>query len=172
MKNYTPKDEKKANVPLRVLVLTTLVALVVVVIVLYRYDLLGGGTPSVETAQKPAPAQEKEKEKAPEAAPQLSAENKKSLENGKKLYEEKTCVLCHGADGKADTAAGKPMNATNLASGQFHNNKDNMEAQKYILHVIENGVPGTGMVSFQVQIPSDQDRKDLAAYVHSLAEKK
>ena len=91
------------------------------------------------------------------------------LANGKKLFEEKTCVLCHGANGKADTPTGQVMKATDLTSGKFHNNTGNLEASAYILKVIDDGVPGTAMVSFKTQIPVEQDRKDLASYVHSFA---
>jgi mono/diheme cytochrome c family protein len=174
--------------PLRVLLVTTLVSIVVICIALYRYGLLGNGIKEVE-ATTPPPAMTSSAPTSPQAEAsqpmnsegqfsKLEAATKKvneddaSLHHGKELYEAKTCALCHGADGKAETPTGKAMNATNLASGIFHNNKSNKASMEYILDVIENGVPGTAMVSFKAQIPDEKDRKDLAKYVDSLASKK
>lgn len=92
------------------------------------------------------------------------------LANGKKLYEVKTCVLCHGADGKANTPMGKAVSATDLTVGAFKNNTKKLPRMDYIFQVIENGVPGTAMVSFKDQIKSDTDKLDLASYVNSLKE--
>ena len=165
--------------PLKVLIIWVLIVIALVVVVFYRYDLISGikrtllnnnepqqtastTTPTIETAPTAtAPTQQVE-------AAQAST---KALANGKKLFEEKTCVLCHGANGKADTPTGQAMKATNLTLGTFHNNKNNLEASAYILKVLDEGVPGTAMVSFKAQIPNEQDRKDLAEYVRSLSAK-
>lgn len=178
--------------PLRVLLAATLVSIVVICIALYRYGLLGNGTKELETTI-PAPSMTSSAPTPPQAeasqpmnsehssegqSSKLEAATKKvneddaSLNHGKELYEAKTCALCHGADGKAETPTGKAMNATNLASGKFHNNKANKGSMEYILDVIENGVAGTAMVSFKAQIPDVKDRQDLAKYVDSLASKK
>lgn len=169
--------------PLRVLLVSIVVSIVVMFIALYRYDLIHFGSnkntteqasstqdmKSVPTASADSthsnaepPAQAEQAQKKPTASVAM-------LEQGKKLYEEKTCALCHGADGKAETPTGKAMNATNLASGQFRNNKENKDAELYVIDVIKNGVPGTAMVSFSAQIPSEDDQKALAAYVVSLS---
>ena len=183
------------SAPLKVLIVWSLIAVTLVVVVFYRYDLIAGikksfnhnattteQTMAETTPPPPAPAAEAAKLEAP-TTPSVKTEgvatstktesvSVASLANGKMLFETKTCVLCHGADGKADTPPGKALNSTNLTSGQFHNNKDKLESTAYILNVLENGVPGTGMVSFKSQIPAEQDRKDLANYVNSLASKK
>lgn len=162
--------------PLKVLLITVLVSIVVIGVALHRYGLLG--TSQDETAQKTAAPQTPAKVEAAPAATK-SAENKAAvsppatanLERGRALFAEKTCALCHGANGKADTQMGLSIKATDLSSGQFHSNKNNEESLTYILSVIENGVPGTGMASFKSQIPNEKDRKDLAAYVLSLSSK-
>jgi mono/diheme cytochrome c family protein len=181
------------SAPLKVLVVWSLIAVTLVVVVFYRYDLIAGIKKSfnhnatteqtmTETAPSPAAATDMAKLETtatPSAKTDVAAASTKtesvsaaSLANGKMLYETKTCVLCHGADGKADTPTGKALNSTNLTSAQFHNNKNKLESTAYIINVLENGVPGTGMVSFKSQIPLEQDRKDLANYVTSLASKK
>jgi len=90
------------------------------------------------------------------------------LVNGKKLYEAKTCILCHGVDGKANTPMGKAVSATDLTRDPLSKNTKNLPRMDYVFQVIEHGIPGTGMVSFKSQIPSDADKLDLAAYVVSL----
>lgn len=170
----------------KVLISCIVIAVVLVLIVFYRYNIIGGSSSTNETKEFAAQVQSvpstSTEEKAQQADNNGSQENavfttvanKKSsvssasLENGKKLYAEKTCALCHGVSGKADSPTGQAMKATDLTSGKFHNNKTNMEAVSYILNVIDNGVPGTSMASFKAQIPNEQDRKDLANYVHSL----
>ncbi|APJ03165.1 c-type cytochrome [Silvanigrella aquatica] len=154
--------------PARVLLATTLVSIAVVLIVLYRYDLLKFGRSGGESASNSAPAASS----APPVSAGSSAVSPEVVANGKKLYETMTCNLCHGADGAADSPTGKAMKATNLKTGQFHANKENLPAVKYIVKVIEEGVAGTGMASFKAQIPNEKDRQDLAEYVHSLVEKK
>lgn len=163
------------NPAMRVLLGSIVGAVLVVGIVLYRYDLLSSKEKPAEstTAAMKAPAESMASapESKPAAAPTESAPPE-DLALGKKLYEEKTCVLCHGADGKAQTPTGVAMKATDLSSGQFHSNKANMEPVAYIKQVIEAGVPGTAMVGFQAQIPDEKDRSALAQYVHSLSKKK
>ncbi len=167
--------------PARVLIVSIIVSLVVVFIVLYRYDLLpkksqdAGETaqqtsaPVANSADKPSESENKEAKKETAATGLPSAAQ---LENGKKLYETATCILCHGATGKADTPTAQALKATNLVEGKFKNNKDNLQSVEYILKVITEGVPGTGMASFKAQVPNESDRRDIAEYVHSLAEKK
>jgi mono/diheme cytochrome c family protein len=162
------------SAPLRVFLAWLSIALVLVVVVFYRYDLISGIKRTMGSSS--APVAEKSEASAPAAQAKsnetVAVVDAASLENGKKLYEAKTCALCHGANGKADTPTGMAMKATNLTSGVFDKNTQNMAPTDYILHVIENGVPGTAMVSFKAQIPDEKDRKDLSNYVVSLAGKK
>ncbi|KAB8031878.1 c-type cytochrome [Fluviispira multicolorata] len=153
--------------PARVLLISTIVSVLVMGVALFRYGLLtkSGSTGAVSEPLLPevtGEAANAEVGKAPTA---------KQLANGKDLYTTKTCGVCHGADGKADSPTAKAMKATNLVSGVFHNNKSKMEPVAYIAKVIAEGVPGTGMASFKAQIPKESDRMDLAEYVHSLAKK-
>jgi mono/diheme cytochrome c family protein len=167
------------NAPLKVLLSCLIIVVALITIVFYRYDLIGNSatipknqtTETIDTpAQKPLPSSVS-KAKSPQISRQTPAINEASIANGKKLFEEKTCVLCHGATGKADTPTGQAMKATNLTSGKFQHNDKNLEATAYIVKVIEEGVPGTAMASFKTQSPSEKDRKDLANYVHSLSGK-
>ncbi len=155
--------------PARVLLASFLVTLLVIFIVLFRYDLLkfnksAEGNSSAQTSLL-------ETETAV-AAPAKGGATAEQLANGKKLYESATCALCHGATGKADTPTAQAMKATNLTEGKFKYNKSNLAPVKYIIEVIEKGVPGTAMASFKAQVPNEKDRKDLAEYVHSLVTKK
>lgn len=159
--------------PARVLSVATGIFVVVALFICYKYGLIGGSTsqknstpPMVSVTQNPP-----EPPSPPTTPPPktVAVATPDELAHGKQLYAEKTCALCHGATGKADTATGQALHSTDLTSGKFHNNKNNLPATAYILQVIENGVPGTGMASFKNQIPNEKDRKDLAQYVNSLS---
>lgn len=152
----------------RVLFVSTLVTLLVVFIVVYRYDLLKFDKSAENAGETTASIVETESAVAASA----KVPTAEQLANGKKLYETATCALCHGPTGKADTPTAQAMKATNLAAGKFKHNKNNLPAVKYIAEVIEKGVPGTGMASFKAQVPNEKDRIDLAEYVNSLAKKK
>ena len=154
--------------PARILIVSSLVTLFVVFIVLYRYDLLKMNKASSETVAENAPVVMESA--VANAAPKGPTATQ--LANGKKLYEQATCALCLGATGKADNPTGQAMKATNLTTGQFKNNKGNLPAVKYLVKVIEEGVPGTGMASFKAQVPNEKDRVDLAEYVNSMVAKK
>ncbi len=150
--------------PARVLLVSTLISLLVIFIVLYRYDLLKVGSSGGESAPTSANAPSDQASDAKVSPDQLV--------NGKKLYETATCILCHGATGAADSPTGQALKATNLAAGKFRENKGNLPAVKYIEKVIVEGIPGSGMASFKAQVPNEKDRRDLAEYVHSLSVKK
>ncbi len=173
--------------PARVLLISTLVSVLVIGVALYRYNLIlkgdGSKAPTVDAilpevtgesanadvGKSPA---SKQSEKSESAKPAVGkAPTAKQLENGKKLYAQTTCGVCHGADGKADTPTAKAMKATDLTSGKFKHNKTNLDPVAYIAKVIAEGVPGTGMASFKAQLPEPSARMDLAEYVHSLSGK-
>ncbi len=168
--------------PLKVLICTIIISIALVSVVFYRYDILSGIKRTSQTTEQTQTIEASQpKDSTPNAkisevsalksSPASTKTSIASIENGKKLYEEKTCALCHGASGKADTPTGQAMKATNLTLGKFQHNTENLEATAYIVKVIENGVPGTAMASFKSQIPIEQDRKDLAEYVRSLGKK-
>ena len=158
--------------PARVLLVSVLVSLLVVFIVLYRYDLLKVGSSSAGEGASSSASAPSEQASAPPASASNSTATPEQLANGKKLYESATCILCHGATGASDSPTGQALKATNLAAGQFKDNKGNLPSVEYIEKVIAEGVPGTGMVSFKAQVPNEKDRRDLAEYVHSLSIKK
>jgi mono/diheme cytochrome c family protein len=74
-------------------------------------------------------------------------------ERGKLIYTSR-CSFCHGAAGKGDGAAGvmlKPP-ATNFTTPEFWK-ASTPESMK---SVIENGKPGTAMVSFKASLTAQQ----------------
>ncbi len=164
--------------PLKVFLFCLTSLFAIIFVVFYRYHIL------INTEESPDPAsvattssqvvtsQEQAAAPASPATPPSKTEpgtaSGADLINGGKLYADKTCALCHGSTGAADTPTGIAMKATNLIEGKYKHNSKNMEASAYVLDVIENGVAGTAMVSFKAQIPNEKDRKDLAAYVVSL----
>lgn len=91
--------------------------------------------------------------KAADASPE-------SLQRGNQVFQQ-NCAPCHGTagDGKgtaASTLTPEPAN--------FKLKRPNFE---YILQVLSDGIPGTGMPAWKAQI-SEADRKALADYVRSL----
>ncbi len=83
-----------------------------------------------------------------------------SLQRGNLVFQQ-NCAPCHGAagDGKgaaASTLIPEPAN--------FRLKQPNFD---YILHVLSDGIPGTGMPAWKAQI-SEHDREALANFVRSL----
>jgi len=89
--------------------------------------------------------------------PALSAEG---LQRGTQVFMQ-NCAPCHGIAGD-----GKGTAATALmpAPADFRLKQPDFE---YILQVLSNGIPGTGMPAWKDQIP-EPDRRALAAFVRSL----
>ncbi len=158
------------SAPFKVLVFSIFITIFLILVVLFNFDVLKFKTVGSSSAtSSSAESSENTKPKMAAAVKDTSKQQNIDLENGKKLYDSKTCVLCHGADGKSSTPMGKAVNAADITAKKFKANKDNLPRFEYLLHVIENGVPGTAMVSFKSQIPQEQDRVDLAGYVNSLS---
>lgn len=147
------------SAPAKVLLFCVAILVVVCVTVMYRYQM----PPFRPAAEGVATA---DTSTAGVRLDQVSAKGE-TLGPGQKLYEQ-YCVLCHGATGTGDTPAGKAMGATNLAAEVFKANTKNLPPKEYILQVIQEGVPGTAMVSFKGQIPEKSDQTALADYVVSL----
>ena len=74
-------------------------------------------------------------------------------EKGKLIYTSR-CAFCHGAAGKGDGAAGAMLKppATNLTTPEFWKTAT-AESMK---SVIQNGKPGTAMVSFKASLNAEQ----------------
>lgn len=171
------------SAPFKVLVFSIVVVVVLVLVVLFKFDLLQFTSNATNTTSATSVAQtvnsgasSVNNNTLDSASASQSAQVAKSnidtskvdLENGKKLYDTKTCIMCHGADGKSNTPMGKAVMASDLTAAKFKKNSQNLPRLDYIIQVIENGVPGTAMTSFKSQLPNEQDRIDLAAYVNSL----
>jgi mono/diheme cytochrome c family protein len=78
-------------------------------------------------------------------------------------YKSK-CVMCHGADGKGETPAGKKMGAHDFASPEVLKMSDAELTQ--VLEKGKNKMPGyAGKLK-------DSEIKDLVAYVRALAKGK
>jgi mono/diheme cytochrome c family protein len=78
------------------------------------------------------------------------------------LYKSK-CAVCHGADGKGDTPAGKKMGVRDFGSAEVQAMKD-----AELTAVIADGK--NKMPGYKKSLSGDQI-KDLVAYVHSFAKK-
>ncbi len=91
--------------------------------------------------------------KLPKASPQ-------SLERGNQVFMQ-SCAPCHGVAGD-----GKGTAATALLP-EPANFKLKQPDSDYVLQVLRNGIPGTGMPAWKDQI-SEPDRKALADFVRSL----
>lgn len=74
-------------------------------------------------------------------------------EKGKLIYTSR-CSFCHGAAGKGDGATGAMLKppATNFTSPAFWN----AATRESMKSAIENGKPGTAMVSFKVSLNAEQ----------------
>jgi mono/diheme cytochrome c family protein len=79
------------------------------------------------------------------------------------VYKAK-CAVCHGQDGKADTAVGKKLGARDFASADVAKESDDQ-----LIEAVTKGrnkMPAYGSSLKDVQI------KDLVSYVRDLAKKK
>jgi cytochrome c6 len=78
------------------------------------------------------------------------------------LYKSK-CAMCHGADGKGETPAGKKMGVHDLGSAEVQGMKD--AELTTIIADGKNKMPG-----YKKSLSSEQI-KDLVAYVRSFGKK-
>jgi cytochrome c6 len=78
------------------------------------------------------------------------------------LYKSK-CAMCHGPDGKGDTATGKAMKVTDLTSAEIQKKSD-----ATLIASTTNGV--AKMPAFKGKL-TDAQIKDLVQYVRGLAKK-
>ena len=79
------------------------------------------------------------------------------------LYKSK-CAMCHGADGKGDTPAGKKMGAHDFASPEIQKQTDAQLSE--IIAKGKNKMPG-----YEKNLKPEQI-KDLVGYIRELAKKK
>lgn len=82
---------------------------------------------------------------------------------GKAVYE-KSCVLCHGPQGRGDGPVGKTVTPP---AADFTSAASKKKTDAELLAVIENGRPLTAMVGWKGQL-SEAEIQDVLAYVKSL----
>lgn len=82
---------------------------------------------------------------------------------GKAVYE-KSCVLCHGPQGRGDGPVGKTINPP---AADFTSAASKKKADAELLATIETGRPPTAMVGWKGQL-SEAEIQDVLAYVKSL----
>jgi mono/diheme cytochrome c family protein len=82
---------------------------------------------------------------------------------GKAVYE-KSCMVCHGPQGRGDGPVGKTITPP---AADFTSATSKKKTDAELLAVIENGRPPTAMVSWKGQL-SAAEIQDVLAYVKSL----
>jgi len=82
---------------------------------------------------------------------------------GKAVYE-KSCVACHGPQGKGDGPTGKVLVPP---AADFTSASSKTKSDAELLKIIENGKPPTAMIAWKGQL-SEQDIRNVLAYVKTL----
>ena len=82
---------------------------------------------------------------------------------GKAVYQ-KSCVACHGPQGKGDGPTGKVLVPP---AADFTSAASRKKSDADLLKIIENGKPPTAMIAWKGQL-SDQDIQNVLAYVKTL----
>ncbi len=86
-----------------------------------------------------------------------------NIAKGKAIFEGKgTCFTCHGLSGKGDGDAGKALDPSprNFTNPQFHSLRTDGE----MFWVIKNGSAGTGMISYNPAIITDEEAWQAILY--------
>jgi len=89
-----------------------------------------------------------------------------NIAKGKAIFEGKgTCFTCHGLSGKGDGDAGKALDPSprNFTNPQFHSLRTDGE----MFWVIKNGSAGTGMISYNPAIITDEEAWQTILYERS-----
>lgn len=82
---------------------------------------------------------------------------------GKAVYE-KSCMACHGPQGKGDGPTGKVLVPP---AADFTSAASKKKSDADLLTIIKNGKPPTAMVAWKGQL-SEQDIQNVLAYVKTL----
>ena len=88
--------------------------------------------------------------------------NTNLIEQGRDLYRQ-NCTGCHGMEGAGN---GPAAGALAPSPTNFHEERP---AEEHALQVVKEGLPGTAMPPWEVQM-SDVQRQAVVAYVESLYE--
>jgi mono/diheme cytochrome c family protein len=89
-----------------------------------------------------------------------------NIAKGKAIFEGKgTCFTCHGLSGKGDGDAGKALDPTprDFTNAQFHGLRTDGE----MFWVIKNGSAGTGMISYNPAMITDEETWQVILYERS-----
>ncbi len=81
-------------------------------------------------------------------------------DKGAEVFKKSNCAMCHGADGKGQTPAGKSMKAGDFTSSDVQNLKDS-ELQ----NIIENG---KGKMPAYKSKLKDEEVEQIVAYIRTL----
>lgn len=119
------------------------------------------GVDLAENVTVPAPADAPKFDLAAAKTPWVSSPE--IIEAGAKLFKQ-NCAMCHGA--KGDLVGGTP-NARNLVEGQWKMGAGLIAHFK----VLQNGLPGTPMVSFKAQLKT-HERWALVNFIESITKNK
>jgi mono/diheme cytochrome c family protein len=97
-------------------------------------------------------------------SPEFPAPTEEQLAQGKQIFSS-SCVACHGMTGKGDGAAAaaldpKPADFTDDSHSRYYSDEGR-------LHIIKNGVQGTGMVGWSSSF-SEEELMSVYLYVRSL----
>ena len=90
-----------------------------------------------------------------------------SVDEGKTIYNGKgVCAPCHGATGKGDGPAGVALDPppTDFTNPTFHASRTDAQ----LFAAIKDGIPGTGMISFNPALINDTETRQVIAYIRSL----
>ncbi len=89
-----------------------------------------------------------------------------NIAKGKALFTGKaTCFTCHGNEGKGDGIAGAALDP---GPRDFHNPlMKNRQAGEY-MWVVQNGIEGTGMISYSPGIVSEEEAALIVLFEMSL----
>lgn len=93
------------------------------------------------------------------------------LAKGKAIFEGKgTCFTCHGNTGKGDGVAGAALDPSprNFTNPEFNKIRTSGE----MFWVVKNGVPGTGMISYNPAMINDEETWQAITYQRSLGGEK
>lgn len=84
--------------------------------------------------------------------------------DGAEMFDKK-CAICHGKDGKAQTAMGKKLNMRDLTNPEVRKGSSDEQWQKIIL----GGVKGAGGKNVMPATKATADEvKDLLQYIRNL----
>lgn len=89
------------------------------------------------------------------------------LAKGKAIFEGKgTCFTCHGNSGKGDGPAGAALDPSprNFTNPEF----EKIRTEGEMFWVVKNGSAGTGMISYNPAMITDEEAWQVIAYERSL----